>query len=55
MNVDVPFCVSLFFRSVMGSNKEPDLVHLEARTMDGRKSINFSGKFIVIHSFISLS
>lgn len=55
MNVDVPFCVSLFFRSVMGSNKEPDLVHLEARTVDGRKSINFSGKFIVIYSFISLS
>lgn len=33
----VPFYVSPFFRSVMGSNKEPDLVHLEARTIDGRK------------------
>ena len=37
INVGIHFPVSPFFRSVMGSNKEPDLVHLEARTVDGRK------------------
>ena len=37
IHVGVPFPLSPCFRSVMGSNKEPDLVHLEARTIDGRK------------------
>lgn len=32
---------SVFYRSMMGSGREPDLVHLEAKTVDGRKYISF--------------
>lgn len=37
----MPLYQSVFHRSMMGSGREPDLVHLEAKTVDGRKYLSF--------------